>query len=102
MRRVSGAVLVLVGLAGHVSAADGSAYPIAGLTPSQRPAGAPVVSVPQHPADWNERFYRGVTKPYPPSIQFQAVHGGWYTPFDRPGMHPPYDPRNWHNEKKGQ
>lgn len=102
MQRVLGAVLVLIGTAGIALAADGSAYPIAGLTPSVRPAGAPVVTVAQHGADWNERFYRGVTKPYPPSIQFQAVHGGWFTPFDRPGMLGPYDLRNWHSEKKGQ
>jgi hypothetical protein len=37
-----------------------------------------------------------VSQPYPASLRFLEDQGNWYTPFNRPGMLPPYDIRGWH------
>jgi hypothetical protein len=74
-----------------------SAYPIAGLTPSERPAGAPKITTFVRPKDWREDFFQGVTKPYPPSLVWEKDQGAWHTPFNHPGMTGPYDLRNWHD-----
>lgn len=75
-------------------------YPIAGLTPSQRPAGAPVIRDVARAPQWKARFFYGVAKPYPPSLAWAEDQGAWYTPFDRPGgTAPPYDIRNWGQSK---
>jgi hypothetical protein len=78
-------------------------YPIAGLTPHQRPEGAPVISQPQRSANWEAKLFRGVVKPYPNSLLAQQKNqGAWYTPFDRPGAAPPYDLRGWRDQKQGR
>jgi len=78
-----------------------SSFPIAGLHPSQRPEGAPVIREAVRPKDWEKRFFHGISKPYPPNLG-AADQGAWYTPFSRPGMMGPYDIRGWHQTKKTQ
>jgi hypothetical protein len=75
-------------------------YPIAGLTPDQRPAGAPSIQEVSKGPDWFAQALQGVDKPYPASLQFLEDQGNWHTPFNRPGMPPPYDIRHWHTVKK--
>jgi hypothetical protein len=72
-------------------------YPIAGVKPFERPVGAPVISNMNKGSGWYEQALTGITKPYPPSLKFLENQGNWYTPFNRPGMTPPYDIRGWHN-----
>lgn len=69
---------------------------ISGLQPYQRPAWAPSINQVQHGQDWYARALTGVSQPYPASLRFLENQGNWYTPFDRPGMLPPYDIRGWH------
>lgn len=71
-------------------------YPIAGIEPSQRPVGAPVIEWVRHDKSWYEHALTGVQKPYPRSLYFLDNQGDWYTPFIRPGMRGPYDIRGWH------
>lgn len=71
-------------------------YPIAGIEPSQRPVGAPVIEWVRHDKSWYEHALTGVKKPYPRSLYFLDNQGDWYTPFIRPGMRGPYDIRGWH------
>ncbi len=73
-----------------------SAYPIAGLKPDQRPAGAPVIKEYQKIGDWYTQALHGLQPPYPDSFRFLEDQGGWHTPFNVPGMTGPYDIRNWH------
>lgn len=78
-------------------------YPLAGVTPDQRPNGAPVVREFVKPAGWEQRFTRGIEGPLPTSLRWIADQGAWFTPFDRPGTPGPYDLRGWHRGKgKGQ
>jgi len=89
------ALLVFALLSGAVSASD-YAFPIAGLTPAERPAGAPVVTEFNKDEGWYTHALRGVSRPYPSSLRFLEYQGAWNTPFNRPGMPPPYDIRGWH------
>ena len=75
------------------------AYPIAGLTPDQRPAGAPVVKKIERTPGWYVSALQGVSEPYPYSLKFLENQGNWYTPFIYPGMPGPYDIRGWHTKK---
>jgi hypothetical protein len=71
-----------------------AAYPVAGLAPHQRPAGAPAVAATMPEAN----ALHGVTKPTPESVnKFMKDQGNWHTPFTRPGMPGPYDIRGWHS-----
>ena len=74
------------------------AYPIAGLTPYQRPAGAPVIKEFKKTKEWYVRALHGVSEPYPYSLHFLEDQGAWYTPFIYPGMTPPYDIRGWRKQ----
>jgi len=76
-----------------------SSYPVAGVHPDQRPEGAPVIREVQRTKDWEKRFYKGISKPYPPHLG-AADQGMWYSPFSRPGMTGPYDLRGWHQTGK--
>lgn len=69
---------------------------VAGVDPSRRPAGAPVLSATVKDAAWYRQALTGVFQPYPASLRFLEDQGAWYTPFSRPGMTGPYDLRNWH------
>lgn len=77
-------------------------YPIAGLHPSERPAGAPVIKEPIRVKDWEAAFYKGISKPYPASLVWVKNQGSWYTPFDLPGMIGPYDIRGWYKISKSK
>lgn len=75
---------------------------VAGTTPSQRPAGAPVLVSFTKDAAWYRTALGGVeAPPYPFSLRFLEDQGAWYTPFNRPGLTSPYDIRNWHGSASG-
>ena len=86
------AIAALCSFSGIVSAE----FPIAGVEPSQRPIGAPVITSVDRDADWYSQALHGVTRPYPSSLRFLEDQGNWYTPFNHPGMPGPYDIRGWH------
>ena len=71
-------------------------YPIAGVTPYQRPAGAPVIQEVDKSGGWYSRALTGISQPYPNSLRFLEDQGNWYTPFNRPGMPGRYDIRGWY------
>ena len=76
---------------------------IAGLSPSVRPAGAPVIADFQRDQAWYQRALTGVEPPYPASLRFLEDQGAWFTPFNHPGMTGPYDLRQWHQSaEQGQ
>jgi len=87
----------LAGLFLLAGAAASTEYPVAGLEPSQRPAGAPVVEHVEKDDAWYQEALTGITQPYPHSLRFLEDQGNWYTPFNRPGMLGPYDIRGWHD-----
>ena len=90
-------VLIAFGLfslsAGVCSAEE---YPTSGVSPSERPAGAPVITEYIRGEQWYARALTGLTPPYPDSLRFLEAQGGWYTPFTQPGMPGYYDLRGWH------
>lgn len=77
-------------LVGRVLACDD------GVNTSERPKDAPIVSEVVHDKDWYVQALHGVSKPYPYSFNFIKDQGNWYTPFNKAGMLPPYDIRDWH------
>jgi hypothetical protein len=88
-----GAALVLALVADAAAAAE---PPIAGLEPSMRPAGAPVITDYPKDANWYRWALTGIVPPYPAGLRFLEDQGAWHTPFVRPGMTGPYDIRHWH------
>ena len=80
-------------LLGGTASAD---FPIAGLEPWQRPAGAPVITSVERDKAWYARALHGISQPYPASLRFLEDQGNWYTPFIHPGMPGTYDIRGWH------
>lgn len=93
------AVAVGIALGGSALAADDSqTYQIAGLTPSMRPAGAPVIQAVMKDSAWYERALTGVEPPYPASLYFLEHQGNWFNPFTVPGMPGQYDIRHWHKK----
>ncbi|MEZ5723280.1 MAG: hypothetical protein R3D59_18285 [Paracoccaceae bacterium] len=82
---------------GHSSAVAQQATPfIAGVSPWERPANAPVITEYPKDAQWYAEALHGVSEPYPYSLRFLENQGGWFTPFTHPGMSGPYDIRGWH------
>lgn len=71
-------------------------YPIAGLTPYERPNNAPVIKQVIKGDVWYQQALTGVSKPYPNSLGFLEDQGNWYTPFIHPGMTGHYDMRGWY------
>lgn len=69
---------------------------VAGVTPSERPANAPVITETHKDGNWYSSALEGVEKPYPQSLRFLEDQGNWFTPFRKPGMTGPYDIRGWH------
>lgn len=69
-------------------------YPVAGLTPWQRPSHAPRIDTAM-PFDLRAAT-RGIAPPALPGLAFLDNQGNWYTPFNHPGMTGPYDLRDWH------
>ena len=90
--------LLLASLLGSVavSATETGTTQIAGTTPSQRPAGAPVTTQVAKPDGWYSQALHGVERPYPHSLRFLEDQGAWHTPFNRPGMPGRYDLRGWY------
>jgi hypothetical protein len=82
-------------------AASAEDAPIAGLEPSMRPAGAPVITTYPKDAVWYRYALTGVSRPYPASLRFLDDQGAWHNPFVRPGMTGRYDIRNWHGPAPG-
>ncbi len=78
-------------------AASAAGQPVAAASRQQRPAVAPSLKQFAHTDAWRAQALRGVSQPYPASLKFLDNQGAWYTPFDRPGMPGPYDPRGLHN-----
>ena len=72
---------------------------IAGLTPSQRPADAPVITEFSKNGQWYAQALTGIEQPYPASLRFLEDQGAWFTPFIHPGMMGHYDLRGWHSAK---
>ena len=91
--RARGVVLCCLLLAGPAGAEPAF---IAGTTPWERPAGAPVLTEVVKPEGWYQRALTGIEPPYPASLRFLEDQGNWFTPFIHPGMLPPYDIRGWH------
>lgn len=71
---------------------------VAGVEPSQRPAGAPEITQVAKDAAWYQQALTGVSQPYPASLRFLEDQGNWFDPFMHPGMTGPYDIRNWHGQ----
>lgn len=94
--RLLGLAAVCGGWSGSLLAEGGQ--PIAGLQPSQRPEGAPVIREVDREPDWYTRALTGISQPYPASLRFLEDQGNWYTPFTRPGMTGRYDIRGWHDQ----
>ncbi|MCB6179108.1 hypothetical protein LHP98_13365 [Rhodobacter sp. Har01] len=92
MRQVC--LFLVLGALPLAAAAEG--VPIAGIHPSERPAGAPVLTEMVKGSGWQARALTGVEAPIPPSLGFLKNQGAWFTPFDHPGMTGPYDIRHWH------
>ena len=92
-------VAMLVGVAacgqGAFASTEGG-YPMAGIQPSQRPSGAPVIAQVQKGLGWYAQALTGVSQPYPESLRFLEDQGNWYTPFNHPGMPGRYDIRGWY------
>ncbi len=72
---------------------------VAGVDPSQRPQGAPMIQAPQKGADWKTAALRGVSDPKPASLKFLDDQGAWYTPFNHAGMPGYYDIRGLHAKR---
>lgn len=70
---------------------------IAGLAPDRRPAAVPHIVAVRKSSAWYERALHGISKPYPPSLQFLDDVGMWHFFFGNPGMPGPYDIRGWHS-----
>jgi hypothetical protein len=88
------ALTALIAPCAAIAAHAAPSYPIAGLTPYQRPANAPVLTT--NPARDAGQALHGVSTPIPDSLKFLNDQGGWFTPFTRPGMTGSYDLRRWH------
>ena len=78
---------------------DAVAAPIAGLTPYERPVGAPSSRGIMRTPEQTAKITTGIARPLPDGLDFLKDQGAWYTPFDRPGMPAYYDLRAW--KKKG-
>lgn len=94
-QRVLKLILVFALVGGAVAAEY--IYPLGGATPWERPEGAPVTNQYEKGAAWYTQALQGISQPYPPSLRFLEDQGAWHTPFNRPGMPPPYDIRGWHS-----
>ena len=91
-QRVAWVAAFLFALAGAAAAEP----PVAGTQPHARPAGAPQITTVARDQAWLQRATHGISQPLPPSLRWLDDQGNWYTPFNRPGMPPPYDIRGWH------
>lgn len=90
------AALVAIGIS-FAAPTTANEITIAGLTPYQRPDGAPAIRTIAHDDAWRARALHGVVGPAPESLKWLHDQGAWYTPFNRPGMTGYYDIRGWHS-----
>lgn len=98
LSRLLGSLALLGAIA--ASGADATEnWPVAGLAPYERPAGAPVLREFARPPAWTVDATRGIAQPLPAGLRFIADQGAWYTPFTRPGMPGRYDIRHLHDNK---
>ena len=88
---------ILVVTTFDTTSALAESFPIAGVDPANRPTGAPAITEVQKDAAWYQQALTGISEPYPGSLRFLEDQGSWFTPFNRPGMPPPYDIRGWHD-----
>jgi len=79
------------------SAAGQDAGFVAGLHPDRRPDGAPQLTQATLTPEQLERALHGIERPVPGNVEEIASTGKWWVPLRRPGMNPPYDPRDWHD-----
>ena len=90
-------MFVITGMCGlFFSYTSLAGYPIAGIEPSQRPQGAPLIEWVRRDESWFQHALTGIQPPYPRSLYFLDNQGYWHTPFNQPGMTGPYDLRGWH------
>jgi hypothetical protein len=76
------------------ASAPSSAPFLAGSAPDRRPDAAPRIL---NALALDRRIaLHGIAEPPPASLKFLDDQGGWYTPFDQPGMPGRYDLRGWH------
>jgi len=72
---------------------------VAGVQPDRRPPHAPQQTEPLPEQKRSEQALTGISKPIPGNIEkIVRDQGGWYTPFNRPGMTSRYDIRGWHEK----
>lgn len=76
-------------------------YPVAGLAPYARPAGAPTIREFTVSSETLARWLHGIEGDRATGLGFLNNQGAWYTPFTHPGMPDYYDIRGWHR-KPGQ
>lgn len=95
MRIILATIFATVGFAGVLQAAE--PVGIAGLHPERRPVWAPVTVEFKKTGVWYDIATEGVSEPYPASLRFLENQGGWFTPFNHPGMTGHYDIRGWHS-----
>lgn len=76
--------------------ADVEAAPIAGLTPYERPVGAPTIKAVTRTPEQAVKLTTGIAQALPPGIEWMKDQGAWYSPFTLPGMVGYYDVRGWH------
>lgn len=96
MTRLSLLFVLATGLSLTFGPASAQEVFVAGVTPSERPAGAPRVEGFGKDGTWYAQALEGVVAPYPESLKFLEDQEGWFSPFIRPGMTGPYDVRGWH------
>ena len=93
-------LLALVCIVAATSVARAESAPfVAGLQPDRRPEAAPRITGSAPSDSETETAVRGIDRPLPP-LSFLKDHGGWYSPFTRPGMPGPYDIRGLHRPKE--
>jgi hypothetical protein len=89
-------VVPLLGLLAWGGHAVADAAPaVAGLTPFERPAGAPVISSFAPSEAWKQRAVRGIDEPQN-GLKFLNDQGAWYSPFLQPNLPGRYDIRQMH------
>ncbi|MCX7945619.1 MAG: hypothetical protein N2557_01405 [Hydrogenophilus sp.] len=70
---------------------------IGGTQPDRRPLNAPIQTQPLTEQKRERVASHGISAPIPGNIpKIIKDQGGWYTPFNRPGMTSYYDLRGWH------
>lgn len=72
-----------------------TAAEVVGMAPDRRPGAAPRLRIVA--PERQQQMQVGLPEKLD-GLRFIRDQGNWYTPFDRPGMPPPYDLRGWHRK----